>query len=34
MAGIAVDAFYVTTRDGRPVPAAARPDIEAELARI
>jgi [protein-PII] uridylyltransferase len=33
-AGAVVDAFYVTTRDGRPVPAAARADIEAELTRI
>jgi [protein-PII] uridylyltransferase len=34
MAGVVVDAFYVTTRDGRPVPAAARPDIEAEIALV
>jgi [protein-PII] uridylyltransferase len=33
-AGVVVDAFYVTTRDGRPVPEQARPDIEAELLRI
>ncbi len=33
-AGTVVDSFYVTTRDGRPVPPAARPDIEAELIRI
>jgi [protein-PII] uridylyltransferase len=32
-AGAVVDAFYVTTRDGRPVPAERRPDIETELAR-
>jgi [protein-PII] uridylyltransferase len=31
VAGSVVDAFYVTTRDGRLVPSAARPDIEAEL---
>jgi [protein-PII] uridylyltransferase len=34
MAGVVVDAFYVTTRDGRPVPESARPDIEAEIARV
>jgi [protein-PII] uridylyltransferase len=34
MAGVVVDAFYVTTRDGRPVPLDARPDIEAELTRV
>jgi [protein-PII] uridylyltransferase len=33
MAGVAVDAFYVTTRDGKPVPPANRADIEAELVR-
>ena len=33
-AGVVVDAFYVTTRDGRKVPAGARAEIEAELARI
>ena len=33
-AGAVVDAFYVTTRDGRPVPAQARADIEAELVRV
>ena len=31
-AGSVVDAFYVTTRDGRPVPEDRRRDIEAELA--
>ena len=34
LGGGAVDSFYVTTRDGRPVPLAARRDIEAELCRI
>jgi hypothetical protein len=34
MAGVVVDAFYVTTRDGRPVPEALRPDIEAEIKRV
>jgi [protein-PII] uridylyltransferase len=34
MAGVAVDAFYVTTRDGRPVPQQRRGEIEAELIRI
>jgi [protein-PII] uridylyltransferase len=34
MAGSVVDAFYVTTRDGRPVPPGARPDIETELRHI
>ncbi|MDP9093844.1 MAG: [protein-PII] uridylyltransferase, partial [Actinomycetota bacterium] len=34
MAGVAVDAFYVTTRDGRPVPKQRRGEIEAELIRI
>jgi hypothetical protein len=29
-----VDAFYVTTRNGQPVPGSARPDIEAELTHI
>jgi [protein-PII] uridylyltransferase len=33
MAGVVVDAFYVTTRDGGRVPAGDRPDIEAELTR-
>jgi [protein-PII] uridylyltransferase len=33
MAGIVLDAFYVTTRDGGRVPAEDRPDIEAELTR-
>jgi len=32
-AGIVVDAFYVTTREGRLVPSAIRGEIEAELAR-
>jgi [protein-PII] uridylyltransferase len=32
-AGAVVDAFYVTTRDGAPVPVESRPDIEAELVR-
>jgi hypothetical protein len=27
------DAFYVTTREGRPVPAGRRAEIEAELRR-
>ena len=31
-AGSVVDAFYVTTREGRPVPGERRPDIETELA--
>lgn len=31
MAGSVVDAFYVTTRDGRAVPVERRPDIETEL---
>jgi [protein-PII] uridylyltransferase len=34
MAGVVVDAFYVTTRSGHPIPPDARPDIEAELTRI
>jgi len=34
MAGVVVDAFYVTTRDGRPIPPDARADIEAELVRV
>ncbi len=34
MAGVAVDAFYVTTRDGKPIPAESRSEIEAELTRI
>jgi len=34
MAGVVVDAFYVTTRDGKPIPLEVRPDIEAELIRI
>jgi [protein-PII] uridylyltransferase len=33
MAGVVVDAFYVTTRDGKPIPTSARPDIETELVR-
>ena len=33
MAGSVVDAFYVTTRDGRLVPPDLRPDVEAELRR-
>jgi [protein-PII] uridylyltransferase len=33
LAGSVVDAFYVTTRDGRPVPDEVRPDVEAELRR-
>ena len=33
MAGVAVDAFYVTTRTGKPIPLGARADIEAELVR-
>ena len=33
LAGAVVDAFYVTTRDGAPVPQGRRPDIEAELLR-
>jgi len=33
MAGVAIDAFYVTNRAGQPIPAADRPDIEAELIR-
>lgn len=31
LAGSVVDAFYVTTRDGLPVPPGRRPDVEAEL---
>ncbi len=31
LAGSVVDAFYVTTRDGEPVPPDRRPDVEAEL---
>ena len=34
VAGVAVDAFYVTTRDGSRVPVEARPEIEAELRRV
>ncbi len=34
LGGAVVDAFYVTTRDGRPVPAEERKDIEQELALI
>jgi [protein-PII] uridylyltransferase len=34
MAGVVVDSFYVTTRDGDPVPRAARAEIEAELIRV
>jgi [protein-PII] uridylyltransferase len=33
LAGAVVDAFYVPTRDGAPVPRERRPDIEAELLR-
>jgi [protein-PII] uridylyltransferase len=33
LAGSVVDAFYVTTRDGRPVPLDRRADVEAELRR-
>jgi hypothetical protein len=33
LAGVVVDAFYVTTRDGRLVAPELRGDIEAELAR-
>jgi [protein-PII] uridylyltransferase len=33
LAGTVVDAFYVTTRDGRPVPIERRADVEAELRR-
>jgi [protein-PII] uridylyltransferase len=31
VAGVVVDAFYVTDRDGRPIPAGARPALEAQL---
>jgi [protein-PII] uridylyltransferase len=31
LGGSAVDSFYVTTRDGRPIPREARADIEIEL---
>lgn len=31
VAGAVVDAFYVTDRTGKPIPAAARPAVEAEL---
>jgi [protein-PII] uridylyltransferase len=34
LGGSAVDAFYVTTRDGRPIPREARGDIEIELRTI
>jgi [protein-PII] uridylyltransferase len=34
MAGSVVDAFYVTTRDGKPVPLGRRADVEAELVRV
>ena len=34
LGGAAVDAFYVTTRAGGPVPAGARSAVEAALARI
>jgi [protein-PII] uridylyltransferase len=34
MAGVAVDSFYVTTRDGDRIPQESRPEIEAELSRI
>jgi [protein-PII] uridylyltransferase len=33
-AGVVVDAFYVTTKDGALVPATARPEIEAALAKV
>lgn len=33
LAASVVDAFYVTTRDGAPVPPDRRPDVEAELLR-
>ena len=33
LAGSVVDAFYVTTRDGGPVPVERRADVEAELRR-
>ncbi len=32
--GAVVDAFYVTTADGQPVPRARRPRIEAALAQL
>jgi hypothetical protein len=31
VAGAVVDAFYVTDRDGKPIPPAARAAIEADL---
>ncbi|MGI8760506.1 MAG: [protein-PII] uridylyltransferase [Jatrophihabitantaceae bacterium] len=34
VAGSVVDAFYLTGRDGRPVPPEARAGVEAELARV
>jgi [protein-PII] uridylyltransferase len=34
LGGSAVDSFYVTTRDGRPIPPEARGDIEIELRTI
>jgi [protein-PII] uridylyltransferase len=34
VAGSVVDAFYVTTRDGRPVPSSVRADVEIELRRV
>ncbi|MEP7020266.1 MAG: [protein-PII] uridylyltransferase [Pseudonocardiales bacterium] len=34
MAGVVVDAFYVTNRDGLPVPVGDRAEIEAELVRV
>jgi [protein-PII] uridylyltransferase len=34
LGGSVVDAFYLTTRDGAPIPHAARPDIELELRAV
>lgn len=34
LGGAVVDAFYVTTRDGRPVPPEAREDVEIELRAV
>jgi hypothetical protein len=31
VAGAVVDAFYVTDRDGKPIPAEARPELEQDL---
>ncbi len=31
VAGVVVDAFYVTDRDGKPIPEEARPALETEL---